>query len=194
MPITSTRWLSDYLVELELLLKPHAEKITYIHPEELFEIHLSNARSGEDGTGFLSAQVIVPAADIQTAERNTQTYLEKFLHLCSFITSTGYTIFSRLHLTDWTPGQHQRQQYAYTRQTKSELFTELSAELLDTARMLQSWGVTPVLERSLRWFSAAVRARIMDDQFQFFWFVIELVAEATKNNRPSSRQVPKMWE
>jgi hypothetical protein len=191
MAITSTRWLADYLVESELLLKADADKVTYLHPEGLFEVHLRNAPLGADGTGFLSVQMIVPAADIQTAERSTQVHLDEFLHLLSFITSTSYRISRPLHLTDWTPGQHERQQYVYTRHTEHEVFNELSTELFDTAHLLQTWGVTPVLERSLRWYSAAVRARVMDDQFQFFWFVIELISEATKTTARVPDRCPK---
>ena len=33
----------------------------------------------------------------------------------------------------------------------------------------------------LRWFAAGVRAKLAEDQFQYFWFVLELIAELTKD-------------
>jgi hypothetical protein len=174
------RWISDYLVESELLLVPNATKLQYIHPHGLFEVHIGNAPAGH-ADGLLSVQIIVSAANINEAELATHSHLDTFLHLLSFITSTGYRIFSRLHLTDWSPGIWQREQFVYTKETQRDTTEALSAELLDTARMLHNWGVTPVLERSLRWFAAGVRSRIMEDQFQFFWFVIELIALSTRS-------------
>ncbi len=182
------RWLSDYRVQSTLGLEPAATKLRYVHPENIFEVHIServehpgdyatiNSYQLRDGT----------APDIGTAEKETESALQKFLHLLSFITSCPFKITRRLSLIDWTPGPSIRDLYAYGPKDDGEKTAAISSELLDTATTLHSWGSSPLLDTSLRWYSAGVRSKIMEDQFQFFWFVIELIATATE----SSSKVP----
>jgi hypothetical protein len=56
----------------------------------------------------------------------------------------------------------------------------LTSGLIATVRMLHEWESTAVLPRALRWYSSGVRSQFAEDQFQFFWFVIELFAASSK--------------
>ena len=180
------RWLYDHRVQSTLGLDPEGTKLRYVHPEKIFEVHISEKPAAENSDEDLSVQIILSAPDIDAAEKETQNALQKFLHLLSFITSCPFKITRRLSLIDWTPGLSIRDLYAYGPKDDGEKIAGISSEILDTATMLHSWGSSPLLDTSLRWYSAGVRSKIMEDQFQFFWFVIELIATATE----SSSKVP----
>jgi hypothetical protein len=45
---------------------------------------------------------------------------------------------------------------------------------------LHQWGVSPTHATALRWYSAGVNSKTMEDQFQLFWFVVELIAVSNK--------------
>jgi Methylamine utilization protein MauJ len=174
------RWMVDYRVESELRLEPESRKLKYVHPDGLFEIDISNAPGDAPETENLSVQIVLTAPDITTAEDIAESHLRDFLYLLSFVTSTGYHITRRSCLLDWSPGHPNREGFIYATHSPRDAHEALASSLLETVQMLQQWGTTPALERSLRWYSSGVRSRVMEDQFQCFWFVIELIAQATK--------------
>jgi hypothetical protein len=50
--------------------------------------------------------------------------------------------------------------------------------------------VGPRLRRALKWFANGVRSLFPDDQFAYFWFVIELVAQHIKEPSPVADKCP----
>lgn len=185
------RWLADYKVESELRLVPEEKKITYIHPDNKFEVHISNASKDTQDNEVLSVQIILLAPNIQAAESETELQIEKFLHLLSFITNTGYKISRRIRVVDWSKGLREREMFVYSNKLSRNAIEGLNSELLNTAHMLHGWGTSPMLERALRWFAAGIKSRVMEDQIQFFWFVVELIASATKGNEKVADKCPK---
>ncbi len=175
------KWLADYRVESSLKLDPKEKKLIYIHPKKTFEIHISDEPDGNRKNEALSVQIIVSAPDIQSAEEITQAHLEKFLHMLSFVTSMGYKISRRICLIDWTPGISQRELFQYSDKLEQPIERLLASDLLETTNLLHTWEASEVLEMGLRWYAAGVRSKIMEDQFQFFWFVIELIADSTSD-------------
>jgi len=185
------RWISDYRVQSTLAIEPADKKLRYVHPENIFEVHISENPAADSSDEDLSVQIILSAPDISAAEKETQTELQNFLHLLSFITSSPFKITRRLSLIDWTPGLSIRDLYAYGPKDDAEKIAAMSSELLDTASTLHLWGSSPLLDTSLRWYAAGVRSKIMEDQFQFFWFVIELIATATKSQSKVPDKCPR---
>lgn len=115
-------------------------------------------------------------SDIVAAEELAKDHLQKFLHLLSFVTSCGFRITRKIALIDWQPGGTGiRDAYLYSPSDRTGDIQGLSATLLETVTMLKGWGTTPLLETALRWYASAVRSSIMEDQFQLFSFVIEII-------------------
>ncbi|MCK1407878.1 methylamine utilization protein MauJ [Bradyrhizobium sp. 76] len=59
----------------------------------------------------------------------------------------------------------------------------ITAELLESVKELQRSPSSVAVDRALRWYSAGVGSALMEDQFQYFWFVLELIAETTTDKR-----------
>jgi len=180
MPEKTKRWLADYRVASELLLVSNEKKIRYSHPDGLYEVDLSNAPAGSRDDENLSVQIILSAPNKETAAELNEDHLREFLRLLAFITSTGFKITRKICLIDWTPGIFQREALQYSNHLVEAPNEALSSQLLDTAKMLHQWGVSPTLATALRWYSAGVNSKTMEDQFQLFWFVIELIAVSKK--------------
>lgn len=185
------KWLADYRIKSEFELIANEKKLKYIHPSGLYEIHISNTVKPHSPEDHLSLQIIISALDISHAETLTKNYVEKFLHILSFVTSVGFKITRRVHLIDWTPGTSDRQMYVYSRDDGQPPIPALSCNLLKTVELLHTWGTDNTLDTCLRWYSAGVRSVVMEDQFQFFWFVVELIAIATKSNERVSDKCQK---
>jgi Methylamine utilization protein MauJ len=87
---------------------------------------------------------------------------------------------------DWTPGVEVRDQYAYGYDKADNRWPDFVAEYLQTVAAIEGLKAVKNLRGPLRWFAAGVRAQIAEDQFQYFWFVIEQISEITKEAIPVS--------
>lgn len=176
------RWLSDYEVEAHLCI-PDGSQLLYSHPQGLFKLHLRNLRT-ETGTDtpLLSAQLILEAEDEDAAASRSRDLLRFFLDTLAFVTSNRFAIHQIVRVVDWTQGVSRRQCVQFKGFPGADLpIPALDATLLKTVRALDNAEISPRLRRALRWFAQGVGSTYFDDQFQYFWFVLELVAELTKD-------------
>jgi hypothetical protein len=177
------RWLAEYRVKSDLTLVADQPKLVYRHPGDEYELHLLPCVDADHSEERLSARIFGSAEDLATADDQLDSQLRAFLHLLSFVTSTGYEISRKLFVIRWDPGIAMRECYLCSNLRMDQPIPALKGELLDTVALLQTWGGPPVLLRALRWFSVAVRAEVMEDQFQFFWYVVELIAVSQKDTK-----------
>jgi hypothetical protein len=73
-------------------------------------------------------------------------------------------------------------------------FAAIEPHLLKTIALLQKTDIDTRLRRALKWFSNGIAAFYQDDQFAFFWFVVELVAQIAKDVAPVPDRCPKCRE
>jgi hypothetical protein len=57
--------------------------------------------------------------------------------------------------------------------------------------MLQAHSPNPRLRRAMKWFANGVSTRFYDDQFVYFWLVVELIAQNAKDPTPVPDKCPK---
>lgn len=175
------QWIAAFRLEAELILPADQREIVYAHPKGLYEVRLSNVADPEHVDERLVAHVISRAPDINSAQEELRRHIDKFLHTLSFVTSTGYRITRQLYVLDWSTGATLRECFLCTSTRMDQPFEALTPALANTVELLHSWQAPPVLWRALRWYASAVRSSLMEDQFQFFWFVIELIAIANRD-------------
>ncbi|MBR0685130.1 hypothetical protein JQ594_04330 [Bradyrhizobium manausense] len=171
------RWLADFRVQSELSMPQGVPSLEYRDPDGAYQVRIKETKNNVRVEERLSAELTFSAPDLATAEQTAREHLQKFLHLLSFVTSCGFRITRTIAIIDWQPGGTGiREAFIYGPSDRnSDLGQALSTDLLNTIEMLKSWGTTPVLETALRWFASGVRSTVMEDQFQLFWFVIEII-------------------
>jgi hypothetical protein len=170
------RWLADFRVQSELNLPERITSLDYADPQGAYQVQIKETENTDVIEERLSVEIVFEALDIVAAEGHAKDHLQKFLHLLSFVTSCGFRITRKIALIDWQlGGTGIREAFVYSPSDRSADLHGLSASLLKTVEMLKSWGPTPLLETALRWYASGVRSTIMEDQFQLFWFVIEII-------------------
>jgi hypothetical protein len=175
-----TRYIVDFEVKSDLLLLADGSKLKWHHPEGSFEVHLSNAKLGDgELEQFLSVQVIVQADEIRAAEELATDRLLIFLDAMSFVTNTRFHRRRTIRVIDWSPGLAMREFLQFTRAPSHQLFG-LDESLLDTVSLVLPKIEHGPLRRAFRWFRHGTRESIPEEQFQYFWFAIELVAQVGK--------------
>ena len=187
------RFLLDFEVETDGCLAEGQDNLcTSAFGGEL-EIHIANL-SVKPGTDrpLLSVQVIQTAVDIETAKESGAARLKEYLHYLSFATNLPFRIHKLLRVIDWTPGLTQRDCHQFERFPGSDLpYPVLEQSIFDSLERLCSVPTTPAHRRALKWFSAGISAEYTDDQFQYFWLVIELVAQFDKPTERVNDVCPK---
>ncbi|MET4478005.1 methylamine utilization protein MauJ [Bradyrhizobium sp. F1.13.3] len=155
-------------------------ELHYEHPRGEYKITLSGLIESEpELEEDLELRIILQSEGISAAEDLALNSARQFLRLLSFVTGSALQNCSQTTLMDWTPGVEHREQFAYERDDYRDRPEAITAEIFESVKELQTSPNSVAVDRALRWYSAGVSSTIMEDQFQYFWFVLELIAETT---------------
>lgn len=188
-----TRFLGNWEVESDLVLPPEARFIRHDHPHGLYTAFFRNFPEKRNELTYLSMQLIFDAPTIQEAKSVGEATAKHLLEYLSFASNLKVRLRGILHIFNWErDGKQIREALYFSRSYPNDdaPYEALDRELLDTIALLQTHPLTPRLKRALRWFSTALAARSPDDQFIYFWFAIELVAQLAKEPVPVSDKCP----
>ena len=175
-------FLLDFEVESQGCLVDGLADITTRIESDGVQLRVSNldVKPGIDHP-ILSFQLILPGDDIQGAKDAGISWLNTYLNYLSFATNLPFRINKLIRTIDWTPGLKERDCHQYEKFPGSELpHAVLDTTVFQSVEKLFTVDATSALRRALKWFSAGVSSEYTDDQFQFFWLVVELVAQITK--------------
>ena len=156
------------------------------HPLGDYEIHLSNLRVAPQAEySILSAQVYFSSESFESAKRDAEEYLVNFIYLLTFVTNMPIKFLTIRKLADWSLGLSEREAlYFLPIEGEDQPFLALNQEIADSVTILERIERTPALNRALRWFSLGVHARYAEEQFTYFWFAIEILAQIDKPVEP----------
>lgn len=194
-----TKWLCDYVVESHACLAKDHKKLKYLHPSGLYELHMSNldVTPGIERP-TLSIQVILNSKSIEEAEETSIKYLRTFLDVLSFITSLKFTIIKLVRIVDWTPGLSKREflQIEGGLQDPNIPFPVLDERIIDSLQKIMTIDFDTIkpLKRAFHLFSLGIEAEFPDEQFQYFWFAIEILSQINKETKKIPDQCPHCRE
>ena len=179
--MTEKRYLVEYEIESHGILDS-IDSVTFCHPKRDVTIELRH-KSVEPGQYFavLSAYLVFEAKSLEEAQNNSDEILTEFIDMLTFITNMNFRIGDKLRIVDWTLGIEERECLILNKFPGDERpYPVINQPLLDSIQLLLSGNMPAELRRSLKWFSSGVSARFMDEQFQCFWFVVEILAQVVK--------------
>jgi hypothetical protein len=178
-----TRFLGNWEVESDIILPPEPPFIRHDHPQGLYTAFFRNIPEKRNELTYILMQLIFDAPTIQEAKSVGEVTAKHFLEYLSFASNMKARLRSILHIFNWERDSKQIREAIYFSRSypnNDAPFEALDNELLDTIALLQTHPLAPRLKRALKWFSTALAARSPDDQFTYFWFVVELVAQLAK--------------
>lgn len=175
------RWLADFDVESNFTTPKMMPTLSYKHPDGLYEAHLSS-EPDQAADHTLKLRLIVEAATVQDVPDLADEYATKFLHALAYLTQGSFKVLRIQKVIDWTPGIGMRDMLLYSYQPQDKVIGQLIPDLITSVERLHRSGLSELAATAMRWFSAGVRSDRMEDQFQYFWFVIEIAASAEAGN------------
>jgi hypothetical protein len=187
-----TQWIAQIDIEAECILPDGVGTLEYSHPDGSFKVRLTNKKVCPIAESpVLDVHLLFEAEDIEVAHKRVKPMVRQFLRWLTFTTHCGFKILAVNRLIDWTPGLSMRDQFIYHADLTDMPPPAISEELLQTISLLNQNALSPDVNRALRWFANGVAAELMDDQFQCFFFALEILAQVHKSVAPVPDKCPR---
>ena len=186
-------FLAEYEIESHACLAEGLEKVNLCHPNGDFSVELRNKRvdPGEENP-LLTAYITLKAESLEDANEKSKIFIKIYADLLTFSTNIRFRVGRLLKVADWTPGLIKRECFIYHNFPGYDRpYPLIEQTILDSIESLLKANITPLFRRVLRWFSKGVSARYIDDQFQYFWFVLELLSQVYKESGKVNDLCPK---
>jgi hypothetical protein len=180
--MSNQTFLVEYEIKSHGIITSTHDSLAFHHPEQNVSIEIKN-KQAEPGQydAILSAYIILEADSFNTAEILSLDFLKEFIDMLTFSTNMHFSIGDMLKVVDWSPGIEERRCLIINKFPGDERpYPVIDESLIKTIELLLSGNISSRLHRALRWFSNGVSARYLDEQFQCFWFVVEILSQEVK--------------
>jgi len=188
-----TRFLANWEIESDITLAADVPFIRFDHPAGSYTAFLRNMPGKRNNLTFLSMQFVFDAPSLQTAKDVGEPLAKEFLDHLAFVSNLKVRLRRLRQIFNWElteTGMREGYYYSDSYAHDDAPYEALEQPLLDTIAQMHKQALNPRLKRALKWFSNGVAAQFRDDQFAYFWFVIELVAQLIKEPSPVPDKCP----
>jgi Methylamine utilization protein MauJ len=174
--------IANYEIESELSVVSDDILLKLQHPKGQFQARIKNIVRHDYSTPFLlSLQIIFEAPSLMQARDIAQDRLAEFLNIFAFATSAGVKRHRIKQIVDCTPAGGMRECLLWADSVGHEDPTPfLDESIVRSIECLLHFDPPPAVRRALRWYRIGLNASVPEDQFQYFWFALEILAEYRK--------------
>ena len=189
-----TRFLANWEVESDIILPQQIPFVRHQHPAGTYTVFLRNLPETRHNFTFFSMQIAFEAPSLNEAKDTAEPLAKEFLDYLTFASNSRTRLRDLRHIFNWEPGNDgNRECYYYAPRDAHDgsPYEALDQPLLNSIGMLQAHSPNPRLRRAMKWFANGVSTRFYDDQFVYFWLVVELIAQNAKDPTPVPDKCPK---
>lgn len=153
------------------------------HPKGLYRARIQNITRADFSAPFLlSLHLTFDAPSLDEACSIADERLADCLNMLAFTTGSSFSRHRIRQIVDCTPGIQMRSCLMWGDSIGHEDPQPfLNEEITNSIVRLLAFDVPPAIRRALRWYRRGINAMVPDDQFQYFWFALEIVAEFQKS-------------
>lgn len=182
------RYVANYEINSDVSVILDGEELQIQHPKGLFKARIKNIVRKDYSTPFLlSMQLAFDAPGLQEAKEIGQERLIDCLNLLAFITGSSFTRHRTRLVVDATSTTGMRDCLMWSDEvTHEDPQPILEPRLMRSVERLLQFDAPSAIRRALRWYRFGINSTQPEDQFQYFWFALEIIAEHQK----SSEKVP----
>ena len=158
--------------------------LTITDPRGAFKARIKNISRSEFTTPFLlSLHIYFEVSNFEDAEEVADGLMVNCLNMLAFTTGSGFRKHRIRQIVDASPTSKgsMRNVLMWGEKVKyDDPQPFLREESVRSIERLLEHDVPPAIRRALRWYRLGVDAASPDDQFTYFWFALEIVAEFQK--------------
>lgn len=158
--------------------------LTINDPRGAFKARIKNIPRSEFTTPFLlSIQIYFEAENLEDAKDVAEDVLANCLNMLAFTTGSGFRKHRIRQIVDAEASSKGAMRNVLMWGERIEYEDPqpfLRDENANSIERLLEFDVPPAIRRALRWYRLGIDATAPDDQFTYFWFALEIVAEFQK--------------
>ncbi|MYM66244.1 hypothetical protein GTP45_05265 [Pseudoduganella sp. FT55W] len=176
--------LADYDVEVDICLEKPETFSSSLGSESQFEFHIKNkAQEGDKEGSLVSIKIVFEVDQIEDAADISRAILADIINSLAFVTNGRFSPYRLTKIIDWTPGLTSRTLLFFTEPAAdAPAIAAIGDEILTFTQELIQLDLSNPLKSAMRWFRLGVAAEVLEEQFQYFWFALEILAQIDKPN------------
>lgn len=177
------RCVASFEVASEVSVVADGQVLKIRDPKNLFKALIRNIPRLEFTTPFLlSVHIYFNAETLDDAADPAEEHLATCLNMLAFTTGLGLRKHRIRQIVDAEPSKDGIRDVRMwgDRIEYNDPQPFLDVEHAKTIERLLEADIPPAIRRALRWYRLGIDASALDDQFTYFWFALEIVAEFQK--------------
>jgi hypothetical protein len=178
------RFVANFEVASDLSVVADGQVLKISDPREAFKTLIRNIPRSEFTAPFLlSVHIYFDAEALDGADDIAEAHLATCLNMLAFTTGSGFRKHRIRQVVGAEPsakGSMRDVRMWGDRLEYDDPQPFLDNEHAKTIERLLEFDIPPAIRRALRWYRLGIDASSLDDQFTYFWFALEIVAEFQK--------------
>lgn len=184
--------IANYEIKSDLSVSEDGRWLKFQHPKELFRARIRNIVRNDFSTPFLlSLHLTFEAPNLGEAADLAEEKLAACLNMLALTTGFSFVKHRIRQIIDATPDVQMRSCLMWGESIGHEDPTPfLDDQITSSIDRLLTFDMPPAMHRAMRWYRIGINSPIPDDQFQYFWFALELIATSQKSSAKVPDQCP----
>lgn len=178
------RCVVNYEIGSEVSVVADDLVLTIKDPGGAFKARIRNIPRSEFTTPFLlSLHIYFEAPDLEEAKEAAEKLMANCLNMLAFTTGSGFREHRIRQIVDaeiFSMGEMRNVLMWGETVEYDDPQPFLREENASSIERLLEHDILPAIRRALRWYRLGIDATSPDDQFTYFWFALEIVAEFQK--------------
>lgn len=154
------------------------------HPQGLYRALIKNIPRADYSRPFvLSLYLYFDTPSLDEAEDTAEERLADCLNMLALTAGSAFSRYRIRQIVDCTPESGMRDVLFWSDAIDHEDPQPfLDERISKSIERLSEFQLSPAIRRAMRWYRLGINETTPDDQFQCFWFALEIIAEAQKDD------------
>lgn len=185
--------VANYEIKSECSVVADDLRLQIKHPQGLYRALIKNIPRSDYSTPFLlSLHLYFDAPDLDGANEIAEERLTDCLNMLAFTSGSTFSRHRIRQIVDCTPDSGMRDIRFWSDQIDHEDPQPFLDERTTKAILrLSEFDIPPAIRRAMRWYRLGISATVPADQFQYFWFALEIIAEFQKGTEKVPSNCPR---
>lgn len=184
--------VANYEIRSECSVVADDLRLQIKHPQGLYRALIKNIPRSDYSTPFLlSMHIYFDAPDLDGAQEIAEDRLADCLNMLAFTSGSAFSRHRIRQIVDCTPESGMRDIHlwgdAIDHEDPQPFLDERTTKAIER---LSEFQIPPAIRRAMRWYRLGINATVPGDQFQYFWFVLEIIAEFQKGDEKVPSNCP----
>lgn len=184
--------VANYEIRSECSVVADDLRLQIKHPQGLYRALIKNIPRPNYSTPFLlSLHLYFDAPDLDEAMELAEDRLADCLNMFAFASGSAFARHRIRQIVDCTPDSGMRDILFWGDEIDHEDPQPFLGEHTTKAiERLSEFQLPSAIRRAMRWYRLGINATVPSDQFQYFWFALEIIAEFQKGEEKVPSNCP----